>query len=69
MKSGMDSLYVEIYSSFTADIVLINQEGEHLAALAFKQKRPDMWIRNDISQSYQQAIATLFSVFLSVKDF
>ena len=69
MKNDTDSIYMQIYSSFSADIVLINQKGEHLAALAFKQKHPDIWIRNDISQSYQQAIAALFAVFLSIKDF
>ena len=69
MKNDLDSLYMQIYSSFTADIVLINQKGEHLAALAFKQKHPDIWMRNDISQSYQQAIAALFAVFISIKDF
>jgi len=69
IKNDTDSIYMEINSSFTADIVLINQKGEHLAALAFRQKHPDIWIRNDISQSYQQAIAALFAVFLSIKDF
>ena len=69
MKNDIDSLYIQVYSSFTADIVLINQKGEHLAALAFKQKHPDIWIRNDIGQSYQQPIAALFAVFLSIKDF
>jgi hypothetical protein len=69
VKNDTDSLYMQIYSSFTADIILVNQKGEHLAALAFRQKHPDIWIRNDIIQSYQQAIATFFAVIISIKDF
>jgi len=69
LKNEQDSLYMQIYSSFEADVVLINQKGEHLAALAFKQKHPAVWIRNDITASYQQAIAALFAVILSIKDF
>ena len=69
LKNVHDSLYMQTYSSFEADVVLINQKGEHLAALAFKQKHPAVWIRNDITASYQQAIAALFAVILSIKDF
>lgn len=69
LKNVQDSLDMQIYSSLSADIVLVNQKGEHLAALAFKQKHPDIWIRNDIDQSYQLAIAALFAVIVSIKDF
>ncbi|QEC68241.1 hypothetical protein FRZ67_13385 [Panacibacter ginsenosidivorans] len=69
LKNEHDSLYMQTYSSFEADLVLINQQGEHLAALAFKQKHPTIWIRKNIDLSYQQAIATLFAVILSIKDY
>ena len=69
LKNNEDSLAMQLYSSFAADLVLINNKGEHVAALAFKQKKPDMWIRNDISESYQQAIATMFAVIISIKDY
>ena len=68
-QNNEDSLAMQLYSSFAADLVLINNKGEHVAALAFKQKKPDMWIRNDISESYQQAIATMFAVIISIKDY
>jgi hypothetical protein len=69
LKNEQDSFYVQTHSSFAADIILINQKGEHLAGLAFSQKHPDVWIRNDISQPYQQAIATFFAVIIAIKDF
>lgn len=69
LKNEQDSFYMQTYSSFAADIILINQKGEHLAGLAFNQKHPDVWIRNDINQSCQQAIATFFAVIFAIKDF
>jgi hypothetical protein len=69
LKNEHDSLYMQTYSSFEADLVLINQKGEDIAAIAFKQKHPTIWIRKDIDLSYQQAIAALLSVILSIKDY
>lgn len=69
MKNDKDSFYMRIYSSFSADIVLINEQGEDVGALAFKQKHPEIWIRNDMDASYQHAIAVFFAVILSIKDF
>ena len=69
LMNDRDSMYMQIYSSFSADLVLVNQKEEHLAALAFKQKHPEIWIRKDIERSYQQAIAALFAVIISIKDF
>lgn len=69
LKNENDSLAMQIYSSFNADIVLIDPNGEHLAALAFKQKKPEICIRNDISESYQHAIAAFFAVIISIKDY
>ncbi len=68
IKNVKDSLYMERSSSFLGNIVLLNQKGEHLAELAFKQKNPDIWIRKDIEHSYQQAIAVLFAVIISIRD-
>jgi hypothetical protein len=69
LMNGRDSIYMQIYSSFSADLVLVNQKEEHLAAIAFKQKHPEIWIRKDIPMPYQQAIAALFAVIISIKDF
>ena len=69
LKNDKDSFYLGVYSSFSADVVLINEQGEDVGALAFKQKRPEIWIRNDIDASYQGAIAAFFAVILSIKDF
>ena len=68
LKNKQDSLYIENNSSFSSVIVVVNQKGEHLAAIALKQNHPDIWIRNDIGQDYQQGIAALFAVIISVKD-
>jgi len=69
IKKDKDSIYIQVHSSFSADIVLINQQGEDMGALSFKKKRPEIWIRNDIELSYQHAIAVYFAVILSIKDF
>lgn len=64
-----DSFYIQTWSSFSANIVLVDQKGEHLAALAFQQKHPDIWIRRNIETSTQTAIAAFFAVILGIKDF
>ncbi|MEP7232249.1 MAG: hypothetical protein ABI691_18445 [Ginsengibacter sp.] len=69
LKNGEDSLFMQIYSSFSADMVLVNKNGEHLAALKFKQKPITAWIRNDIDSSNRHAIAALFAVIIAIKDF
>jgi hypothetical protein len=69
LKTKNDSLYMQIYSSFAADIILVKPNGEHVAGLAFKQKHPAIWIRHDIGASYQNAIATLFAVIIAIKDY
>ncbi|MEO6836834.1 MAG: hypothetical protein ABI185_00505 [Ginsengibacter sp.] len=68
LKNGKDSLSMHI-SSFNADIVLVNANGEHLAALKFNQKPLYVWIRHDLKNSYRQAIAALFAVIIGIKDF
>ncbi len=69
LKHGDDSIYTKTYSSFDSDILLVNQKGEHVAALAFKQKHPGIWIRNDIDSAYQKTIAAFFAVFIAIKDY
>ncbi len=69
LKNENDSLQMQIYSSFSADLVLVNQHGEHLAALKFTQKPLITWIRNDLDQSYRNAIAGLFAVIIAIKDY
>ncbi len=69
LKNEVDSMYIQIYSSFSADLVLINGKGNHVAALKFKQKPFYTWIRNDIDKNYQNAIAGMFAVIISIKDY
>jgi len=68
LKNEKDSLYMQGYSSFSADLILVNTKDEHLAALEFKQKPLNIWIRNDIENSYQKAVAVLFAVILAIRD-
>ena len=60
---------MEMYSSFSADLILVNKKEEHVAALEFKQKPYNVWIRSDIENSRQMAIALLFAVIMAIKDF
>lgn len=69
LKRENDSLFMQIHSSFSADLVLVNKNGEHLAALKFKQKPITTWIRKELDSSYRDAIATLFAVIIAIKDF
>ncbi len=69
LQNENDSLYIQIYSSFSADLVLVNKNDEHIAALKFKQKPLIVWIRNDLDHSYKSAIAALFAVIIAIKDF
>lgn len=69
LRNDNDSLFMQIYSSFSADMVLVNKSGEHLAALKFKQKPITAWIRKDIDPSHRNAIASLFAVIIAIKDF
>ena len=69
LRSDEDSLYLETYSSFSADLILVNKKGEHVAAIEFKQKPFNAWIRSDIKNSGQKAIALLFAVIMAIKDF
>jgi hypothetical protein len=68
LKNDHDSLTVQTSSSFDADIVLINNTGEHLATLKFKQTPAYIWIRNDLEKTYQQSIAAFFAVIVGIRD-
>lgn len=69
LQNENDSLSMQLYSSFDANLVLVNTDGAHLAALKFKEKPFYTWIRNDLKPSYQKAIAALFAVIIGIKDF
>jgi hypothetical protein len=68
LKNSWDSLHVQLYSSFDADLVLVDKGGDHVAALKYKWKPAYVWIRKDKVKSYQHAIAAFFSVILAIKD-
>lgn len=69
LKNEKDSFNMKMYSSFNADLVLVNGEGAYLAALKFQEKPFYMWIRNDLTPSCRNAIAALFAVMIGIKDF
>ena len=69
IKSEHDSLDMQLHSSFSADLVLVNKKGEHVAAIEYKQKPLNAWIRKDIDNSHRKAIAALFAVIFAIKDF
>jgi len=64
-----DTLRLETHSAFAVGITLTNPQGQHMAVLAFNQTHPEIWIRNDTNEKDLKAIATLFAVIISVKDF
>ena len=68
LNNGTDSLFLQVSSSFSADLIIANQQGMHLAALSFKQKPFTVWIRNDLETSMKNAIAALIAVIFSIKD-
>ena len=68
LKNGTDSLVAEMNSSFDADLVLTNSNGEHIAALKFGQAPACIWIRNDLDKAYQQSIAAFFAVIIGIRD-
>ena len=69
LKNEKDSFSMQLYSSFDADLVLVNPYGSNLTALKYKIKPFYTWIRHDLQAHYQQAIATLFAVIIGIKDF
>ena len=66
LKTGQDSMFFQP-SIFGANVILTNADGEHLAASAFRKKPYTIWIRRDIDNSLQDAIAVLFAVIISMK--
>ena len=68
LNSENDSLAVQTYSSFDADLILINSKGEHLAALKYSHTPAYVWIRRDLEGSYQQSIAALFAIIIGIRD-
>jgi hypothetical protein len=49
-------------------VVLVNQKGEHLAALQFAgaEGKRYIWIRKDLENSYRQAISTYLAVIIAL---
>jgi len=67
LKSEKDSLFLE-RSSFKADAVLINSNGEHIGAVKFKKRPFTIWVRKDIDNSLQDAIGVLFGVMIGMRE-
>ena len=67
IKNEKDSLFFQP-SSFNADAVLINTNGDHLAAVKFRKKPFIIWARKDIDNPLQHAIAVLFGVMIAMKQ-
>ncbi|NNV55370.1 hypothetical protein [Limnovirga soli] len=68
LMQSNDSIYMQMFSSFSAQIVLIDKNGENLAAISYQKQKPDIWIRNDIDKNRRQAIALLFAVILGIRN-
>jgi hypothetical protein len=66
LKSEKDSLFFQ-RASFKADVVLVDANGDHIAAVKFRKKPLIMWVRKDIDNSLQDAIGVLFGVMISAK--
>jgi len=66
LKSEKDSLFF-IGPSFKADLVLVDNHGEHIAAAKYSKKPFIIWVRKDIDNSLQDAIGVLFGVMISAK--
>lgn len=69
LATNADTLRLETHSAFAVGITLTNTQGQHMAVLAFNQTHPEIWIREDTNQKDLKAIATLFAVIISLKDF
>jgi hypothetical protein len=67
LKDEKDSLFLQP-SSFNANAVLVNSEGDHLAAIKFRKKPFIMWVREDIDNSLQDAIGVLFAIIIGMKE-
>jgi hypothetical protein len=67
LKSEKDSLFLE-RPSFKADAVLININGDHIGAVKFKKRPFTIWVRKDIDNSLQDAIAVLFGVMIGMRE-
>ncbi len=67
LNSEKDSLFFE-RASFKADAVLVYINGDHIGAVKFKKKPFTMWVRKDIDNSLQDAIAVLFGVMIGMKE-
>ncbi len=67
IKDGKDSLFFQP-SSFNADAVLVNTNGDHVAAVKFRKKPFIIWARKDIDNSLQDAIAALFAIMIGMKE-
>ena len=78
LKNNNDSIHVEPIIYFfksklyslrnTLGIALVNQKGEHLAALQFAtpDSKSFIWIRKDFGNDYLRAIATFLDVIIAM---
>ncbi len=64
LTSEKDSLFF-VRPTFKGDVVLVDAQGEHLAAVKYSKKPLIIWVRKDIDNSLQDAIGVLFGVMIS----
>lgn len=67
LKNNNDSFYI-LRSSSPANMILVNKSGEYYGAVKYIEKPLNIWIRNDIKDSFQKITATLFAIIISIKD-
>lgn len=55
-------------TAFSTEIVLMNQQGNHLASVFFNMSDIDIYLQKNLSETYRQVIAALFAVIVSTKN-
>ena len=68
LKHDNDSLIVQMYSSFDADMIVTNSTGEPLAALKFRRNPVYIWISSDLEKATQESLAAFFAVIIGIRD-
>jgi len=70
LKQGNDSLIVKTWneSGFSAEIILADANGNHVASVFFNMNELEVYILKDSPESVKQAVAGLFAVIVSIKN-
>ena len=67
--NSTDSLFFRISSTFSVDFFLVNAANEYPSAIKFREKPFAVWIQKDLNEEMKRAIAGLYAVIYSIKDY